>query len=72
MKYCLLIHISRDFISFLYNKEGDKVFVPYGEEPIKPLAVYCQGNEISIGKFALSEAQKGNKFAHANLFDAIS
>ena len=72
MKYCLLIHISRDFISFLYNKEGDKVFVPYGDEPIKPLAVYCQGNEISIGKFALSEAQKGNKFAHANLFDAIS
>lgn len=72
MKYCLLIHISRDFISFLYNKEGDTVFVPYGDEPKKPLAVYCQGNEISIGKFALSEAQKGNKFAHANLFDAIS
>ena len=72
MKYCLLIHISRDFISFLYNKEGDKVFVPYGDELKKPLAVYCQGNEISIGKFALSEAQKGNKFAHANLFDAIS
>ena len=72
MKYCLLIHISRDFISFSYNKEGDKVFVPYGDEPIKPLAVYCQGNEISIGKFALSEAQKGNRFAHANLFDAIS
>lgn len=72
MKYCLLIHISRDFISFSYNKEGDKVFVPYGDELIKPLAVYCQGNEISIGKFALSEAQKGNKFAHANLFDAIS
>lgn len=72
MKYCLLIHISRDFISFLYNKEGDKGFIPYGEEPVKPLAVYCQGNEISIGKFALSEAQKGNKYAHANLFDAIS
>ena len=72
MKYCLLIHIARDFISFLYNKEGDKAFVPYGDEPIKPLAVYCQGNEISIGKFALSEAQKGNIFAHANLFDAIS
>lgn len=72
MKYCLLIHISRDFISFSYNKEGDKVFVPYGDEPIKPLAVYCQGNEISIGRFALSEAQKGNRFAHANLFDAIS
>ena len=72
MKYCLLIHISRDFISFSYNKEGDKVFVPYGDELIKPLAVYCQGNEISIGKFALSEAQKGNRFAHANLFDAIS
>ena len=72
MKYCLLIHISRDFISFLYNKEGDKGFIPYGEEPVKPLAVYCQGNEISIGKFALSEAQKGNKHAHANLFEAIS
>ena len=72
MKYCLLIHISRDFISFSYNKEGDRVFVPYGDELIKPLAVYCQGNEISIGQFALSEAQKGNKFAHANLFDAIS
>lgn len=72
MKYCLLINISRVFISFSYNKEGDKDFVPYGEEPVKPLAVYCQGNEISIGKFALSEAQKGNKNAHANLFDAIS
>lgn len=72
MKYCLLIHLSRDFISFSYNKEGDKGFVPYGEEPVKPLAVYCQGNEISIGKFALSEAQKGSKFAHANLFDAMS
>ena len=72
MKYCLLIHISRNFISFSYNKEGDKGFIPYGEEPIKPLAVYCQGNEISIGKFALSEAQKGNKYAHANLFDAMS
>lgn len=72
MKYCLLIHISRNFISFCYNKEGDKGFIPYGEEPRKPLAVYCQGNEISIGTFALSEAQKGNKFAHANLFDAMS
>lgn len=72
MKYCLLIHISRNFISFSYNKEGDKGFIPYGEEPIKPLAVYCQGNEISIGKYALSQAQKGNKFAHANLFDAMS
>lgn len=72
MKYCLLIHISRNFISFAYNKEGDKGFIPYGEEPVKPLAVYCQGNEISIGKFALSEAQKGNKYSHANLFDAIS
>ncbi len=72
MKYCLLINISRDFISFSYNKEGDKGFVPYGEEPVKPLAVYCQGNEISMGKYALSEAQKGNKYAHANLFDAMS
>lgn len=71
MKYCLLIQISRDNISFSYNKDSDTSLVPYGDEKIKPLAVYCQGNEISIGSYALREAQKGNKYAHANLFDAI-
>jgi hypothetical protein len=71
MKYCLLINISRDYITFSYNKDGDVSFVPYGDELTKPLAVYCQGNEISIGSYALREVQKGNKYAHANLFDAI-
>lgn len=71
MKYCLLIQISRDHITFSYSKDGEASFVPYGDELTKPLAVYCQGNEISMGSYALREAQKGVKCAYTNLFNAI-
>lgn len=72
MKYCILIEITRDTISFYYNKDdGESRFIPYGDERVKPLSVICDGDELSMGSYAHSEAMHGNPNAYTDMFDVI-
>ena len=72
MNYCILIELSRRTIAFSYFRDdGKNQFVPYGDELVKPLAIYSSGNELRIGKFAAEEAREGKAGAYDNIFDAI-
>ena len=72
VNYCILIEISRRTIAFSYSRDdGKNQFIPYGDELVKPLAIYSLGNELRIGKFAAEEARAGKVGAYDNIFDAI-
>ena len=74
MNYCVLIELSKKKISFLYNRsDGESRFVSFeGDGQALPLAIFCQGNDIQIGQFAIDEARKGNPHAYVNVFDIIT
>ena len=64
--------MSRRTIAFSYSRDdGKNQFIPYGDELVKPLAIYSSGNELRIGKFAAEEARAGRIGAYDNIFDAI-
>ena len=72
MNYSILIELSRHTIAFSYSRDdGKNQFVPYGDELVKPLAIYSSGNELRIGSFAAAEARAGRVGAFDNIFDAI-
>ena len=66
MKFCILIEISKEKISFLYNRsDGESKFAPFvGDGSALPLAVYCYGNDIQIGQYAIDEAKNKNPNAY--------
>lgn len=74
MNYCILVTISRNTISFRYNRmDGDNRFVDFMQDGggEMPFAIECVGNEFVIGKSALDSAtQKLAPNAFANIFDA--
>lgn len=71
MKYCILIELSKKKIAFLYNRsDGEGKFTPFvGDGSALPLAIYCIGNDISIGKIALDEAMNNSPYAFTNIFE---
>lgn len=73
MNYCILVTISRNGISFRYNRmDGDNRFVDFMQDGggEMPFAIECVGNEFVIGKSALESAtQKLAPNAFANIFD---
>ena len=72
MNYSILIELSRHTIAFSYSRDdGKNQFIPYGDELVKPLAIYSSGNELRIGRFAAAEARAGRVGAFDNVFDAI-
>ena len=72
MNYSILIELSRHTIAFSYSRDdGKNQFIPYGDELVKPLAIYSSGNELRIGRFAAEEAHAGRLGAFDNIFDAI-
>lgn len=73
MKFCVLIELSKKKISFLYNRsDGGSKFTPFvGDEHALPLAIYCLGNDIQIGQFALDEAINQSPYAYTNVFQIM-
>lgn len=73
MNYCILVTISRNTISFRYNRmDGDNRFVDFMQDggSEMPFAIECVGNEFVIGKSALESATKQlAPNAFANIFD---
>lgn len=73
MNYCILVTISRNSISFRYNRmDGDNRFVDFMQDggSEMPFAIECVGNEFVIGKSALESATKQlAQNAFANIFD---
>ena len=73
MNYCILVTISRNSISFRYNRiDGDNRFVDFMQDggSEMPFAIECVGNEFVIGKSALESATKQlAPNAFANIFD---
>ena len=73
MNYCILVTISRNRISFRYNRmDGDNRFVDFMQDggSEMPFAIECVGNEFVIGKSALESATKQlAPNAFANIFD---
>lgn len=74
MKFCILIEISKEKISFLYNRsDGESKFAPFvGDGLALPLAVYCYGNDIQIGQYAIDEAKNKNPNAYTNVFQTMT
>lgn len=73
MKFCILIELSKGNISFLYNRsDGESKFAPFtGDSPTLPLAIYCFGNDIQIGQFAIEEAMKQCPNAYTDVFQTM-
>ena len=73
MNFCILIELSKKKISFLYNRsDGESKFTPFvGEGSALPLAIYCLGNDMQIGQFAIDEAMKQNPHAYTDVFQAM-
>lgn len=73
MNYCILVTISRNSISFRYNRmDGDNRFVDFMQDggSEMPFAIECVGNEFVIGKSALESATiRLAPNAFANIFD---
>lgn len=73
MNYAVLIELSRKKIAFRYYRDdAGNVFLPFNEnEESMPLAVYCQGSDLQMGHYALSEAKKHSLYAWDNIFDVV-
>ncbi len=72
MKFCILIELSKEHISFLYNRDdSDNGFVPFVEQGPLPLAIYCSGNQMEVGQFAIDEANKQNPNAYTDVFSKL-
>lgn len=73
MNFCILIELSKKKISFLYNRsDGEGKFTPFvGEGSALPLAIYCLGNDIQIGQFAIDEAMNQNPHAYTDVFQTM-
>lgn len=67
----VLAEITRRNISFHYYREqnGNRAFVPYGENGPVPLAISYQNGHYSLGKAAQMAVEEGQKDAYYNLFD---
>lgn len=73
MDFCILIELSKKKISFLYNRsDGEGKFAPFvGDGSALPLAIYCLGNDIQIGQFAVDEAINKNPHAYTEVFQIM-
>ena len=73
MNFCILIELSKKKISFLYNRsDGESKFAPFvGEGSALPLAIYCFGNDIQIGQFAIGEAMHQSPHAYTDVFQTM-
>lgn len=69
MNFCILIELSKERISFLYHRsDSDNGFVSFVEQGSLPLAIYCSGNQMEIGQFAVDEANKQSPNAFVDVF----
>lgn len=71
MNYCILVELSRKSIAFSYYTDDIDKFEPYGDEPVKPLAVWFSGSSVIVGTDAKNEAQKGTANAFFDLFELM-
>ena len=73
MKFCVLIELSKKKISFLYNRsDGENKLTPFDDEcQALPLAIFCQGNDIQIGQYAINEALNQSPYAYTDIFNVM-
>lgn len=73
MNFCVLIELSKKKISFLYNRsDGENKLTPFNEEcQALPLAIFCQGNDIQIGQYAINEALNQSPYAYTDIFNVM-
>lgn len=73
MNFAVLIELSRKSIAFRYYRDdAGNMFMPFDENVgSMPLAIYCQGNDLQIGDYALSEAERYSQYAWKDIFDVI-
>ena len=73
MNFCVLIELSKKKISFLYNRsDGENKLTPFNDEcQALPLAIFCQGNDIQIGQYAINEALNQSPYAYTDIFNVM-
>lgn len=73
MIFCVLIELSKKKISFLYNRsDGENKLAPFNDEcQALPLAIFCQGNDIQIGQYAINEALNKSPYAFTDIFSVM-
>lgn len=73
MNFCVLIELSKKKISFLYNRsDGENKLTPFNDEcQSLPLAIFCQGNDIQIGQYAINEALNKSPYAFTDIFGVM-
>ena len=73
MNFCVLIELSKKKISFLYNRsDGENKLTPFNDEcQALPLAIFCQGNDIQIGQYAVNEALNKSPYAFTDIFNVM-
>jgi hypothetical protein len=72
MKYCVLVKISKQQLSFWYQIEGG-VFAPLsiGNSGRVPICFYVNGTDFQIGEFAKDRFLVNDKNAYAGYFDLV-
>jgi hypothetical protein len=72
MKYCVLVKISRQNLTFWYQMDGGD-FAPLSikEGNEIPLSFYVSGNDFKVGRFARERVNVNDPFAYNNYFDLI-
>ena len=73
MNFCVLIELSKKKISFLYNRsDGENRLTPFNNDcQDLPLAIFCQGNDIKIGQYAVNEALNKSPYAFTDIFNVM-
>lgn len=73
MKFAVLIELSRREIAFRYYRDdAERRFMPFSDTvETVPLAIFCQGNDVQIGAYAMREAAKRNPAAWGDVFEAV-
>lgn len=73
MIFAIIIEISRKNIAFRYFRDDAGSVFHHFDENVgsMPLAIYCQDDDLQIGAYALSEAEKHSQYAWKDIFDVV-
>ncbi|MBR4325762.1 MAG: hypothetical protein IKP73_09585 [Bacteroidales bacterium] len=75
MKFCILIELTRNTISFrYYRSDGDDKFLSLGKDGKQsscalPLTIWCNGTKFEIGDVAVDAHRRGCQDVYCDIFD---
>lgn len=73
MKYCVIVCVNRNQVTFYYQQQGCKVMpLEYNGVQTHPLYFYSDNYNFSFGTYAKQQFLNGNPHSFGNYFDEIT